>query len=106
MGHEETRGRARQAEAAGVPVPFEEIARELQDVGPPFAEGRHAEVDAAQAVEEVLTEELAFHEPGESTVGGGHDANVDAAGCAAAHGLDGEILDDPQQLGLGREREV
>ena len=68
--------------------------------------GRHPDVDAAQAVEQIGPEQLTLDHRRQTAVGGGHDADVHPARAVAADALDGQILNGPQQLGLRGERQI
>jgi hypothetical protein len=78
----------------------EEVVDEGGDVSRPLAQRRHVERDEVQPVEQVLPELAARHERGQVTVGGGHDAHVDAARHARAERLVAAVLEDPQHLDL------
>ena len=52
------------------------------------------------------TKELTLDQRMQWPIGGGDDPRVDAARGVAAHALDAQVLDGPQQLGLGRQRKV
>jgi hypothetical protein len=93
----------RQPQPPGGPVAVEEVARQLQDVVAPFAKRRHTNVNAAQPIEEIRTEQFAIDQLAERPVGCRDNADVDAVNAVAADPLDGQVLDGPQQLGLRRE---
>ncbi len=85
---------------------FEEVGRQLDDVRAALAQRRHAEVHTSEPVEKVGAKQLPIDHVGEAAVGGRDDADVDALRAGAAHPFHRQILDGPQQLGLGRERKV
>ena len=87
-------------------VTLEKVVGELQHIGPPFAQRRHANVHTAQAIEQIGPEQPAVDHLGQAPVGGRDDPDVDATGAVAADPLDGQILNRPQQLGLRRQRQV
>ena len=70
-----------------------------------LAQRRHLDFDHVQAVEEILPEIAGDHLFFELLVGGGHDPDVDRHVFAAAHRLEGPLLNRPQQLDLDRQAE-
>ena len=77
-----------------------------RDVFHPLAQRRQVDGDDIETIVEILAKDLLFDPLFEIGVGGGDDAYVglDRLDTAEAHEL--LLLDDPQQLGLGFERDV
>jgi hypothetical protein len=71
-----------------------------------LAQRREAQREHVEAVVEILAEAALGDRAGEVDVGGGEDADVDPDGAVAADGLEGALLQDAQQLGLGVDREL
>ena len=64
------------------------------------------DLDAAQPVVEVRAEQASNGHFGKRPVRRGNDACVHAANALASHTFDGQVLDDPQQLRLRRQRQI
>ena len=103
MGHQAPTGLVRQGlfgHAVGGGVLLGEELGQDQDVAGPFAQGRQAQIDHVQAVEQVFAEGPVLDRLGQVAVGGGQDADVHADGLGAADPVDLALLNGPQQLGL------
>src|SRR5438105_13306455 len=85
---------------------LEKIQRELQNVGPALAKRRHADIDAAEAIEKVRSEQPLLHQRRQAAIRCRDDPDVHSLNGVTADALNGEILDGAQQLGLSRERQV
>ena len=72
----------------------------------PTAQGRHHDLEHAQAVEQVLAEVTLGDEGLQVAVGRCQDPDVDRSRVALADPPDLALLEDPQQLGLERGRGV
>ena len=84
---------------------LEEIVGQFGDVFSPVPQRWDLHVDSVQPVVQVDPEPSVRHQFRQRFIGRDDDAGVDFAGAAAAHALDGEILDGAQQLRLrGRPR--
>jgi hypothetical protein len=84
----------------------EEALREQRDIVLPLAQGRKLNGNDVQAIEQVLAELPLVHHVPEIDVGRGDDPNIDLDRFHAAEPHEVAFLDDPQQLGLGLERDV
>ncbi|HMD34698.1 MAG TPA: hypothetical protein VKH42_07015 [Vicinamibacterales bacterium] len=82
------------------------MPRELQDVVRALAQRRHANVHAAQPVEEVGAKAFPLDALAKTAVGGGDDPDVDAVRPVAADTLDRKILNRAQKLCLGGRRQI
>ena len=67
---------------------------------------RHANLDAAQPIEQIGAEQPAIDEPRQRAIRRGDDPRVDLPRAAAADALDRQVLDDAQQLGLRGHRQI
>ena len=77
---------------------LEKVRGELEDVGAALAQGGHADVDAAQAIEEIRTEEPLLDQCRETAIGGGDDPDVYPMRAVAPDPLDCQILTAENQL--------
>ncbi len=105
------RGNRGIAEAAGrAPVVLDERSKEAfgqgQHVFRTLTHGGQVEGDDVEAVEQVLAELALAHHLLEVEIGRGEDAHIGAAGHRVADALVLLVLDEAQQLGLQRQREV
>src|SRR5262245_44735746 len=82
-----------------------EMADEHRDILPPLAQRRQCEGEDVQPVVEVGTERARVDLPAEVTVGGGDHPHVGAQAARAAGALELALLEHPQQLCLGLERQ-
>src|SRR5215203_135890 len=105
VGEERPLGLGRQGEA-GAGRGGEELAGEQEDVAAPLAQRRQLDLHHPQAEQQVLPEPALGGQRLEVAVSGGQHPHVHPHGLAAAKGLDDPLLEDPQQLGLGRESHV
>src|SRR5471030_2253276 len=87
-------------------MPLEKVQGELQNVGTTLAECRHANVDPAQAIEEIWAEEPLLDQRGQAAIGRRHNPDIHAMAAVPADALDGEVLDGAQEFGLSGERQV
>jgi hypothetical protein len=71
-----------------------------------LAQRGEAQREHVEAVVEIFAEAALGDRAGEVDVGGGEDADVDADGPVAADGLEGALLQDAQELGLGVDGEL
>ena len=81
------------AELVGEPV--EELLGEEGHVLPPLAQGRDADVDHVEAVEEVVAEAALPHLEREVAVRGRDDADVDLDLLRSADAEEAPLLEDP-----------
>ena len=77
-----------------------EVAGEFEDVGRALAQGRQAQVDDVEAVEQILAEGALLDLLGEVAVRGGQHPDVDLHRAGAADPVDHPLLERAQQLGL------
>ena len=84
----------------------EKVLHQLEDVAAPLAKRGHADVDAAQAIEQIGAERPLLHEIRESAIGRGDDPDVDPVHTVAADAFDGKILNRAQQLRLRGQRQI
>ena len=84
----------------------QEQRRQGRDLVLALAQRRQRDFGDAEAIEEVAPEPALVGEALQVGVGGGDDADGDALGAQVADRLDLAALEEPQQLGLGRQVEV
>src|SRR5262245_10211361 len=82
------------------------MVREKRDVAAAAAQRRHLDPDDVQPVIEVVAELALTAERQEVAIGRRHDAYVDVDGLVAADALEGVGLEEPQELHLGRRRDL
>src|SRR5437660_9325499 len=87
-------------------MPFEEITRQLQNVGLAFAQRGHLDIDAAETVKEVWSERFSIDQATEAAIRGCNNPYVDRVRTDAPDPLDRQVLEGAQQLCLGRERQI
>ena len=73
---------------------------------PPFAQGRHADIDDLQPVVQILAELSRPNHLPEVTVGGGNHAHVDGDRAIAAEAREFAVLQHVKELGLQRGRHL
>ena len=112
-GHSYARSRIERGRRDAVEMPAQsaremphEIAGELRDIVPPFAQGRQAHREHAQAVVQVRPELSGPDRLLEILVGGGDHPHVNLDGLRGADALHVPVLQHPQQLGLRLLRQV
>ncbi len=84
----------------------QKMLREDGDVVGAFTQGRQADGDDVEAVEQVFAELAAADEGAQVAMGGGDDAGIGANRLAAADGGEFAFLQHAQQAGLGLGRHV
>src|SRR5262249_2798833 len=84
----------------------EEEVEEERNVAAPLPQSRDADREDVQAVEQVSPESAGVDGLFEIAVAGGEDADIDADRPAAADRLELLLLEDPQELDLGLERQL
>ena len=84
----------------------QEVVDQQRDVLAPLAQGRQAQPDDVQSIEEILAESALLHFGLQVTVGRGHDAHVDLALHHAPHRLDLAFLQHAQQFYLHGHRQL
>src|SRR5579862_1835442 len=85
---------------------LEKVSSEFQYIVASFSQGRDADIDAAQSVEEVCAKQATIDERRETAIGRRKDANVDAASPTTADPFDRQVLNRPEQLRVRGERQV
>ena len=85
---------------------FEKIVCELAHIPTTLTEWRYPHVDSTKAIEEIGSEQPPVDQFAEATIGGSDDADIDSMSTVAADPFHREVLNRPQQLGLGRHREI
>ena len=88
-----------------LPVPGEEAPREQRNVLPALAQGRQLDGDDVQPIVQILPERAVRDHPLQVDVGGGDDPDVHLDGVDAPQPPELPLLDHPQQLGLGFQRD-
>src|SRR5581483_5474982 len=83
-----------------------EIMCEETDIVTAFAQGRHANREYTEAVEEIATELTIGDELVQVAIGGGDESHVHVHGLVAAQPLELLLLENAQELGLEFERNV
>ncbi len=87
-------------------MPLDEVHGQRQDVLGPFAQGRHEDIERADAVEEIGPELVLKDSLLQVLVGGGDDAQVHRHGAQAADALNFPGLEHAQKLDLHIEGHV
>ena len=85
---------------------LQEVPREHGDVFQPLAQGRQAQADHVEAVEQVFAEHPVLDALLQVLVGGGDHAHVGLDGVVPAHAVEMAVAQHPQQPGLQVERHV
>ncbi|MCY1233227.1 hypothetical protein D9M72_457600 [compost metagenome] len=83
-----------------------EVRHQQRDLVAPLAQRRQADVDHAQAVEQVFAEGAGLAHLAQVLVGGGHDARIDRDDLVRAHALDLVRFQHAQQLDLPGQRQL
>ena len=84
----------------------QKVVGQLQDVFLALPQRRHSNIDSAQPVIQVRSEQAALGQCRQRPIGRRHDACVDALGAAAADALDHQVLDRAEQLRLRSHRQL
>ena len=84
----------------------QEMPRERHDVADTLAQGGNQQRKHVQPVEQILTKMATGDRVGDVPIGGGDDADVERYRLPAADPLHLALLQDPQQLGLQRQRHL
>ena len=90
--------------AVGLAVFFQEKLHQRRNVFQPLGQRRDADLDGAQAVEQIFAETPGENLGAQIAVGGGNQAHVDLPDFRGTHALDLAILNHAQQLGLHGQR--
>ena len=85
---------------------IEKVVRKLENVLASIAKRRHLNIDAVQPVVQIGSEPPLRNQRGQRTIRRDNDSRVDAARAMAAHPLDRQILNCPQQFRLRGWREI
>jgi len=83
-----------------------EAMKQRRDIGPSLAQGRQVQRHDAQPVVEIFPKRAGGNGFFKILVGGGHHPHIHPDGAAAAHPLEGLLLKDAQDLGLGLQAHV
>src|SRR5450830_213959 len=87
-------------------VLLDEVVRQEGDVGAPVAQGRQEDREHVEAVEKILAEAPLRHRGFEVPVRRGHEADVDRNRMKAAEPFELPLLQDAQELHLGRDGQI
>jgi hypothetical protein len=87
-------------------VLVQEVRRQQRDVTLALSQRRQLHRHHVDPVEQVLAEPALLHGGAQVAVGRGHDAQVDLDGLVAAHPLELALLQEAEQLDLGRRRDL
>jgi hypothetical protein len=106
VGEERLERGRRQPGRPDAGMPLEAPLRQVDDVLAARPQRRHAELERVEAVVEVLAELALRDERHQAAVGGHDETDVHAARVLSADALDPVLLQGPEQLGLGLQREI
>ena len=86
--------------------PAPAVLDEEREILGPLAERRHVKDDPAEAKVEIVPEAALVSPGGEVAVGGGDDADIDAAASARAHGADLALGQEAEERRLGLQGQL
>ena len=84
----------------------QEVGDEQRDILEPLTQGRQVDLDHIESVEEVFAEPILLDLLLQALVRGGHHANIHLQALMTADPFESLLLEDPEQLGLHRLRNV